>query len=378
MLKISAIACLIASSGAAALLGLTWLAVASPVLAHAGQIAPEPRYPQVLLAWSFDPTIQVPLLLAALGWIWAVRRVDRFHPATPVPFARTVAFLGGLAVIEVALQSPIALYDDTLFAAHMVQHVMLTLFAPPLIALGAPVTLLLRVARPDLRRRRHLIGFSHDGSSRVGVLNRGPRRAGSCAGAGRRAGSHPVVAWVLFAGTMWATHFSPIFEQALQDDLVHDLEHVAYLVTGMLFWWPAVGLDPSPWRIPHPLRVLYVFLQMPQNTFLALAIYSASAPLYPTYANMQRGWGPSPLADQQLAGGLMWVIGDLTFLVAILALVVAWMRADERAGARHDARLDAERAEIHARELRLAERLARESPSGWRGGGPPPTSEHKK
>ena len=163
-----------------------------------------------------------------------------------------------------------------------------------------------------------------------------------------------------------------------QDDLVHDLEHVAYLVTGMLFWWPAVGLDPSPWRIPHPLRVLYVFLQMPQNTFLALAIYSASAPLYPTYANMQRGWGPSPLADQQLAGGLMWVIGDLTFLVGILALVVAWMRADERAGARHDARLDAERAEIHARELRLAERLARESPSGWRGGGPPPTSEHKK
>ena len=348
---------LIASSGAAALLGLTWLAVASPVLAHAGQIAPEPSYPQVLLAWSFDPTIQVPLLLAALGWIWAVRRVDRFHPATPVPFARTVAFLGGLAVIEVALQSPIALYDDTLFAAHMVQHVMLTLFTPPLIALGGPVTLLLRVARPDLRRRL-ILPVLH---SRV-----------------FRAVSHPVVAWVLFAGTMWATHFSPIFEQALQDDLVHDLEHVAYLVTGMLFWWPAVGLDPSPWRIPHPLRVLYVFLQMPQNTFLALAIYSASAPLYPTYANMQRGWGPSPLADQQLAGGLMWVIGDLTFLVAILALVVAWMRADERAGARHDARLDAERAEIQARELRLAERLARESPSGWRGGGPPPTSEHKK
>jgi putative copper resistance protein D len=348
---------LIASSGAAALFGLTWLAVASPVLAHAGQIAPEPSFPQVLLAWSFDPTIQVPLLLAALGWIWAVRRVDRFHPASPVPFARTVAFLGGLAVIEVALQSPLALYDDTLFAAHMVQHVMLTLFAPPLIALGAPVTLLLRVARPDLRRRL-ILPVLH---SRV-----------------FRAVSHPAVAWVLFAGTMWATHFSPIFEQALQDDLVHDLEHVAYLVTGMLFWWPAVGLDPSPWRIPHSLRVLYVFLQMPQNTFLALAIYSASAPLYPTYANMQRGWGPSPLADQQLAGGLMWVIGDITFLVAILTLVVAWMRADERAGARHDARLDAERAEIHARELRLAERLARESPGGWRGGGPPPTSEHKK
>jgi putative membrane protein len=318
---------------------VVWLALAPTVLGHTGGVAPEPRFPDVLFAWSFDPTIQLPLLLLAVGWFWAVHRVNAAHPHNRVPAARSVAFLAGLLVIELALQSPIERYDDTLFAAHMVQHIMLTLFGPPLIALGAPVTLLLRVARPDVRRR-FLLPPLHSRAF--------------------RAVSHPVVAWILFAGVMWGTHFSPVFERSLENDAVHDLEHLAYLTAGMLFWWPVVGLDPSPWRMPHPLRLLYVFLQMPQNTFLALAIFSAAEPLYPYYVALQRPWGPTPLADQQLAGGLMWVIGDLTFLVAILGLVLAWMRAEERTNAWRDARLDAELEEIRAREVRLAERLARE------------------
>src|SRR5204862_6295999 len=115
-------------------------------------------------------------------------------------------------------------------------------------------------------------------------------------------------------------------------------------------WWPVVGTDPSPWRMPHPLRALYTFLQMPQNTFLALAIYSSSTPLYAHYATLERAWGPSVIADQQLAGGLMWVIGDLTFLVAILFVVVKWMRQEDRDAARGAARMDAERDGIRRRE----------------------------
>jgi len=336
--------------------------LAPSVLGHSGGVAPEPRLPDVLLAWSFDTSIQLPLLRAALGWLWAVRRVNERHPNDRVPVSRSITFLLGLLVIELALQSPIERYDGTLFSVHMVQHVMLTLLAPPLIALGGPITLLLRVARPNVRRR-FLLPVLH---SRV-----------------VRIVSHPIVAWILFAGVMWGTHFSPIFEHSLEDDAVHKLEHAAYLTAGLLFWWPAVGLDPSPWRIPHPLRVLYVFLQMPQNTFLALAIFSAPEPLYPHYVALQRAWGPTPLADQQVAGGLMWVIGDLTFLVAILGVVLAWMRADERLGARRDAQIEAEREQIRARETRLAERNLRRmatsasppSSDGWRRGAPPPTSE---
>jgi len=111
--------------------------------------------------------------------------------------------------------------------------------------------------------------------------------------------------------------------------------------------------------MPHAARVLYVFLGMPYSSFLALAIYSASGVLYPHYAMLQRDWGPTPLADQQLAGGIMWVGGDGLFLVAVVAMVAAWMRAEEAEGKRADARLDREdgrNARVAAREAATHDR----------------------
>jgi putative copper resistance protein D len=308
-------------------------------LAHGIAAAP-PTDPLALVGmWSFDPTIQVPLVAAAVGYLSAVRAVNRAHPANPVPVRRVVAFVSGLVAVELALQSPIEHYDTTLFSVHMVQHILLTLVAAPLLAAGATITLLLRYAHPAFRRR-WILPVLHSRAL--------------------RAVTHPVVAWLVFAGVMWGSHFSPLFNASLEEPLVHELEHAAYLAAALLFWWPIVGADPSPWRLPPPLRALYAFLQMPQNTFLALAIYSAPDPLYAHYATLQRAWGPTVLADQQLAGGLMWVIGDLVFLAAILFCVVQWMRQEDRDTARLDARLDAERAEIVRREALLADRLARE------------------
>ncbi len=309
--------------------------------AHGVAAVPPSDLLSLLGMWAFDPSVQVPLLAAAVGYISAVRAVNRAHPGNPVPMRRTAAFLLGLAAIELALQSPIEHYDTTLFSVHMIQHILLTLVAAPLIAGGAPITLLLRFSRPEFRRRR-ILPILH---SRV-----------------VKALTHPVVSWLVFAGVMWGTHFSPVFNASLEEPLVHELEHAAYLIAGLLFWWPIVGADPSPWRLPYPVRAMYAFLQMPQNTFLALAIYSASEPMYPHYATLQRTWGPSVLEDQQLAGGLMWVIGDLTFLAAILFVVVQWMRQENRDTAREDARGDAERVEITRREAALADRLAHERP----------------
>jgi putative copper resistance protein D len=110
----------------------------------------------------------------------------------------------------------------------------------------------------------------------------------------------------------------------------------------------------------HPVRALFVFLQLPQNTFLAVALLSAARPLYPHYATLARSWGPTPLADQQLAAGLMWVLGDLVFLAAILGIVARWMRREEASTARADRRADAARAAIREREVQLEKRLARE------------------
>jgi putative copper resistance protein D len=172
--------------------------------------------------------------------------------------------------------------------------------------------------------------------------------------------SFPVIAWLIFAGVMWGTHFSPIFDRSLEDPLVHDLEHALYLGAALLFWWPAVGLDPSPWRLPHPVRAMYVFLQMPQNTFLAVTILNSTVPLYPHYATSNRSWGPTVLQDQQMAGGLMWICGDILFLAAMGAIVAGWMIHEKRQEAAVDRRVDRERAAIRARETRLAERLAEE------------------
>jgi putative copper resistance protein D len=118
--------------------------------------------------------------------------------------------------------------------------------------------------------------------------------------------------------------------------------------------------DPAPWRMSHPARALHVFLQMPQNTFLAVVLLNVTAPLYPHYVTLQRAWGPTPLADQQAAAGIMWLGGDVIFLLHILVTIAAWMRIEGRDVARADRRAAAELADIRVREARLADRLARE------------------
>ena len=170
----------------------------------------------------------------------------------------------------------------------------------------------------------------------------------------------PITAWVMFAAMMWGVHFSPLFNASLEDPLVHDLEHALFLTGALLFWWPAVALDPAPWRMGHPGRIVYLFTQMTQNTFLAVVILNASAVLYPHYATLVRPWGMAAIDDQRLAAGIMWIAGDAVFLTAILLVVAGWMRAEARNEARADRQADVELAQIRLRERRLAERLADE------------------
>lgn len=316
------------------------LGVAPSVLAHGGAVPPEPTPLAFLLDWRFDPTVWLPAIAAVLLWRSGVGQVNRAHPQSPVLRRRTVSWLLGIAAILVALDSGIERYDTTLFSDHMVQHLLLTLVAPPLLLYAGPITLLLRVASPETRRR-WILPVLH---ARI-----------------VRALAFPVVSWVLFAAVMWGTHFSPLFDLSLENDLVHRLEHALYLTSALLFWWPVVGPDPSPWRMRPAMRVMYTGLQMPQNTFLAVAIYMSTTPLYPHYVTTIRSWGPSVLEDQQMAGGIMWLGGDFAFLTAVILLVWAWMRDEERRSVGEDRRLESERAAIREREVRLAARRAAES-----------------
>jgi putative copper resistance protein D len=321
---------------------VAWLAAAGPVAAHGEVPDAPPTVANLLLGWSFPVLPTLGILAAVAWWTWAVGRVNAVHPDNRVPRRRSVAFGAGMVALALALGSGIERYDTTLFSVHMVQHLLLTMVAAPLIALAAPITLLLRLAAP-VTRQRIVLPILH---SRI-----------------LRFVTFPAVAWIAFAGVMWATHFSPLFDAALEDPIAHDLEHALFLGTALLFWWPAVNADPNPWRMSHPVRALYTFLQMPQNTFLAVVLLSANAPLYPHYATLDVAWRGSAIDDQRLAAGVMWLGGDALFIVAVGAIVWGWMRAEEAATERSDRRADAELAIIRTRETALAERRAERADS---------------
>jgi cytochrome c oxidase assembly factor CtaG len=289
----------------------------------------QPNLAFVLSTWSPDPLPWIGVVVATVAYLAAVRVVNRHHPTNRVPGWRVAAWLGGVAVIAVALVSAVDAYAESLFAVHMVQHLLLAMVAPPLLALGAPVTVALRVATPGVRRGV-LLPLLH---SRL-----------------LSAVSWPLVGWAIFAGVMWATHFTPIFNAALENEALHSAEHLLYLGAGALFWWPVVGADPIRWRLSPIGRMVYLASQMPFNTAVGLAIYYAPAVLYPHYAALTRTWGPDPFTDQQVAGITMWGIGDVILLGALVLAVAAWLRADEihSRRAREKAARNVERASIES------------------------------
>lgn len=286
------------------------------VFAHGGA-APEPTLSGVLTTWSLDPLPWVGVLFAGGAYLLAVRRVNAAHPRVPVPRWRIAAYLAGLVVILVALGSAVDAFADDLLTVHMVQHLLLTMVAPPLLLLGASLTLLLRVASPSARHR-FILPVLHSRIVRV---------IGS-----------PVFAWSFFTAVLLIAHFTPLYEATLEDSTVHIGEHVLFITAGLLFWWPIVGADPSPWRLGYGSRLAYVGFQMPIGAAVGLTIYFAPTVLYAYYATTERTWGPDPLTDQQIGGIVMWGAGDLVLLAVIPLLIWAWMRADVRRSIQLDAR----------------------------------------
>jgi putative membrane protein len=312
-------------------------------------VVPLPSPLDLLTAWSFDLSVQLPLLATAAAFLWAVRRIGRQHPGNPVPAWRVVSLLAGLAAIELALQGVVGQYDDTLFVAHMAQHLLLMLLAAPLIVLGTPVTVALRVATPGVRRR-WLLPILH--SRAVAFL------------------SHPFLGLALFTGSLWITHFSPIYELALENSVVHDLEHVAYLVSAVLFWGPVLGADPVRLRVPVIVRFVAILVAMAQGSLLGVVILLASTPLYSTYANLHLGY-LTPLADQQMAGAAMWVVSAVLIPAWGALVFLDWMEAEEEKTAREDARIArAMAAQAAARALARGRRASVASAASVPASGP--------
>jgi len=310
-----------------------------PVLAEAhGNVAsPPPTLWRLLTRWEFDPLFIIVVGLSSWIYYALVQRVNRLHAKAPWPRKRTLYFMSGNLVLVLALISPPATYDTDLFSLHMVQHLLITMVAARLFLLGTPVTLALRAATPQVRRNV-LLPMLHSRALKIVMF--------------------PVVSWIIFAAVMWLSHFSALYEASLTNTWIHRGEHLLYLVAALMFWWQAIGLDPTPWRMPHPVRLIYVFLQLPQSSFLGGPLYHKTKVLYSHYANLGRTWGPSPLFDQQIAWTIMWIMGDMMFLGAMALIGRSWMKHEEMETKRVDRQLARERAE---------QKAAREAAAGGTG-----------
>ena len=294
---------------------------------------------QALLYWAWPPVVTIAVALVGALWFRAIRQVAREHPGNPYPRRRTASLVAALTLVLLALQSGLERYDTTLFSMHMIQHLILLFPVPILLLQAGPATLLLRVASSRWRARALRVLQSRV----VAVI------------------SHPLVGWTLLVAVMWGTHLSILFDAALEDPFIHDMEHLLYLGTALLFWAPIFSVDPIRHRLRGAAALIYLIAQMPQNSFLGVAIMWSTTPLYPHYVTLRRAWGPSPLEDQQLAGAIMWLVGDALFLAAIFAVLAALARAEDRPESRYDqAATAAAIAEIRRREVLLAERKRNE------------------
>jgi putative copper resistance protein D len=152
--------------------------------------------------------------------------------------------------------------------------------------------------------------------------------------------THPLVAWTAFVVVAWGWQFSPLYDLAAESTLVHYVQHAVYLGVALLFWWPIVPVDPAPRKLAFPGRAAYVALSIPQNSFLGITLMNVQPSLYPHYWTQLRDWGPPFAEDLQIAGAIMWGMGAMAFVLALLLVLGAWMRSEDRRTRRKEARAD--------------------------------------
>lgn len=259
---------------------------------------------ELLTTWAPEPMVAVPVIAAGGLYLWGAWRARR---SRGWPSGRTLAFLSGLVLVVLATQSGLAARDE-LFAVHAVQHLLLGMAAPPLLALGAPLTLVRR-AVPTAGRR-----LTRVARSPLALL-----------------AVNPFLGWVLFVSVPFVLYFSPLYRLSLASDVVHHGAHVLLLGTAMLFFWPLLGGDRLSRPVAPGARVLSLALTLPFHAFLGVALASSSSPrLSPT----------GGLADQRLGGTIMWLAGDLLVVVLMASAVLRWMADEERRAVREDALVD--------------------------------------
>ena len=302
-------------------------------LLHRLGVSPPVHLHQLLTDWQWrfwpaDAALAL-IVATAAAYLWGVRRLGARGRRWPA--WRSASFGAGLVVMLVAVVSGIASYDISVFTVHVIQHLLLMMVVPPLLAMGAPVTLALQASSRPTQTR--LLRVLH--SSPLAVL------------------SMPLVAAGLYCSAMYVDLGSSFYRYSVVHPLMHDVSHVVMFSLGYLYWWSILGFDRTSRQLPLPVRVGGLVVGMPFEVFLGIALLSSRSSIAPQHT----------LSDTHAGGGAFWVLSMLITGAGAGVLLVQWMRQEERRGVREDRRPhDAARPEGDPWAAAWA-----------RAGGPPPT-----
>ncbi|ANY09939.1 hypothetical protein AFB00_09715 [Pseudonocardia sp. HH130630-07] len=293
----------------------------------------------LLTEWRWNLLFGTGAVLLAAVYALAVRRLAARGVSWPV--GRTWAWMLGCLTLVLATSSGLGFYSPSMFSVHMISHMTLNMLAPILLSLGGAVTLALRALRPAGRGnppgpREWLLALVHSRVARVLT--------------------HPACAAILFVGSFYVLYFTSLFDQALRFHWGHQLMNLHFVLVGYLFFWPLIGVDAAPHRLPHLGRLAVMLATMPFHAFFGIAVMSSSEVLGRNfYAQVGLPW-IDLLNDQKVGGGIAWATGEIPMLLVMVTLVVQWSRDDSREAVRKDRQADRDNdAELRAYNEMLAQ-----------------------
>jgi putative membrane protein len=274
------------------------------------------------LQWSTDPFFLVACLLGLGLYGWGVVRLRRRGDQWSA--GRTVAYVVGVLTVALVMCTKLNDYGMVMFSVHMVQHMVVSMVSPILLLLGAPVTLTLRAlptaARGRKGARELLVALLH--SRYVRIV------------------SHPAFTIPMFIASLYALYFTPLFDFLMESKAGHIAMMSHFLLVGLFFFWPIMGVDPGPHRPGYVMRMLELFSGMPFHAFFGIALMMASEPMIGAYQHPPASLGIDALSDQTWAGGIAWAFSEIPSVIVLVALVYQWYKSEQRQARRIDRTAD--------------------------------------
>lgn len=311
-------------------------------------LPPEFTIDRWFTAWDIDILWLVAAGFGLFFYLAGVRRLQKRGDRWPIH--RTVFWVLGMLMLVWVTGGPINAYQEYLFSVHMLGHMMLSMAIPLLLVSGAPITLALRAIhkRDDGTRggREWIMWAVHSPFAKVVT--------------------HPFVAAAIFIVSLWAFYFTDLVRWSMYEHLGHEWMVAHFLISGYLFVMSLVGADPVPYRLPYPGRLITLIAVMAMHAFFGMAMMMQEGLMVADwFGSMGRDWGPSPMEDQYIGGGIAWSIGEIPTLILAITVAIQWSRSDTKLQKRRDRHADrtgdAELEEYNARLAELADRDRREA-----------------